>query len=295
MIGILCNSNKIKKLSLTLQNFLNSYRTDESFAVFSIDTIDLVNNTFNGYSVNNSKIEKLHSNIPSVIFNFSKQIRLKNTKKLRKLEETTNIVNASNNINQFMIMQILSSHDNLKKHVLPFKKIDKNTFPEDLSKEKNCLIIPKKFSSTSKLFYIKLENYLYLDEDTLSKMGYIIKCPNLLTSDKKVVVFRTYFQKGNKGEWTLLVSSISTNKITLKTKVINQFQDLSLSIINYVSKFMPSLGNCFIDLIIDSEFNAYFLHAGGWGYNVIDYISKENLQNDFCNNLINYYNYCSSK
>ena len=60
----------------------------------------------------------------------------------------------------------------------------------------------------------------------------------------------------------------------------------SLDVIGYINKFMPGLGQCFVDFILDTKGHPYFLHLGGFDNRLLSGMNGNDLFKSFYKNLL---------
>lgn len=314
MIGFLCNSKEIVNY---YTYYYNSFKTiiekNIPIAFFTINNIDFNNRKVLGITVSKGGIKSSEIQIPRIVFNFSKQCKKDNIKKLKLLceMEEIKIINEANRFNQFMIMEILSSLDSTKKYILPYYKSGEKEIGVDYETEYSFLVIPKVGSSLNRTIYIEqLQAYLginntvhfpYCEENQMkSKIiipfnrSLIIKCPKLIVGESRLAVVRIYVQKVSKNLWKYLYSS-NVNKNIIEQSIMNDLKNISIESISYINNYIPSIGIGFIDFIFDEKMNPYFLHLGGWDRKLLHKKGEKSLHKEFCENLIQCYEYYGFK
>lgn len=67
---------------------------------------------------------------------------------------------------------------------------------------------------------------------------------------------------------------------------VGNLENASLLLINYINHFLPSLGICFIDFMISSDGNPYFLHFNGFNEDFFEQKQQLDFLNRFYKNII---------
>jgi hypothetical protein len=306
MIGILCSDYKEKKYIEQLHSLFKGLkkRYDDPIIVFTVCNIDFNSRTVKGSLVAGEKIEIVQVPIPSIIFNLSLQRDNSGVKSRKVLEEmeVVELVNHINKFNQWMVMDILSSSEKTKKHLLPYhiyNKIDRSYKPE----ENRCYIaMPAKGASLSRVIYaqpdpqselIKGTQYFkkghicdYIDASMCQDVWIFIEVPDLMLNHYQPIIVRCYLQRGHGGSWNLIGKDIYPEELLERRLSLKRIEEPSLLLIDYVSNFMTSLGHCFIDLLLDIDGNPYFLHLGGFEQNFLKAKQTEDFHKYFYNNMI---------
>ncbi|QGU95874.1 hypothetical protein GOM49_12935 [Clostridium bovifaecis] len=308
MIGLLCTSGKEEKYSALFHSIFKSAsrNKNEAIVIFTVNNIDFSNKTFKGSLISGESIKPINFKLPSVIFNLSIQHKPSDIKKIRTLFDMDDftLVNEVNRFNQLMLMEMLSSSESLIKYVLPFTKYTGGTLYTLFKEPSSILIMPQKGSSFSKIIYLEQLNSdidSFID-DINNKVNFILpknyslalKSPKLLSYRNHIPIFRIYVQKGINGIWRLLTSTVNLKEADAPQSSLKELQTIALESINYISKFIPNLGNCFIDFVLATQGNPYFMHLGGWDHKLFSAKLDQSIQKEFCENLINYADFCVS-
>lgn len=297
MIGLLFSNGKLHKYSIKIQQMLNNTIINtESIFAFTIDNIDFSKKTCYGNTISKESILPVTLKLPSVIFNLSVQYTNVNVKKLRQLAELDDVffINEANKYSQLTVMEILSSSNTENKYLVPFAKSSKDTVREQTLHPSNLLMMSTKGASRSKMVYLEM-NKEYLNLSIPKTYSLALSTPQLLTYNSSILIVRSYAQRGEKGNWKFLTSTVNLKEITPPEASLIKLKNATLDINNYIGKFIPSLGVCFIDFILDNENNPYFLHLGGWDYRLLKVLKNKGLQEVFLKNLCDYTKYCNSK
>jgi hypothetical protein len=318
MIGILCNRRKKNLYTEEFHSLFKQYnfRNNISIIVFDLSDINVTNRTVSGNLISDEIISQVTIEVPKIIFNFSFQQKKADIKKLRSIHEMEKVllVNEVNQFNQWMIMEILSSSDIFKNYLMPYKIVEQNTTHSTIEKVNSFLLIPQNGSNLSKTILVKNKNSRFdvyqnariqrvnnkiiqsiLSPNSSKKPWLSLDVPEIIIEDNKPLVQRIYFQREAYGEWTILTGRFLTLEYSGYRVNINNYYGILLAIVKYISNFIPSLGNCYVDLVFDVRGNPYFLHFGGWDQDYI--IKNENIymKNIFARNLLIYSMYYIEK
>ncbi|MCX7902881.1 MAG: hypothetical protein N2486_00065 [Caloramator sp.] len=276
MIGILCNSSDVD----LFRDFVEKNAKDEEILIFNIQDLDYEKNNVKGILVKKDIIIYDYFKIPNIIFNFSIQHDRLNIKKLRSLVEDENIkiFNSSNNINQYMIYEILNSNEVFKPYLMSYSVIDKDTVLLEADSIKNNIIIPIK--GTKKFIYIeKLGEYyeIYKENDIerVLKIGLknslnrllkkkrflVINSPKLIKKNYPFI-FRIILQSG-KLQSLILNGEPLLEEYSLSPNIKKLVEAISIKMFDYIKNFLPNLFLIYFDFIFDLSENPYFLRMGG--------------------------------
>lgn len=283
MIGILCSNGMEEEYSRKLHYWIMEQRKedDEQIVVFTIFNIDLENKAVKGSLLSGKTIKPAEVTLPSTIFNFSLQKDEEGIKIRKALEEMEGLelVNYINKFDQWMIMDMLSAFKSTRKHLLPYyiyDKMERNFKPED---EKSYVIMPSKGASLSRVIYavpdpdsdkVTGSQYFrkghicdYIDASLCQQRWLFIEIPELQINCNHPVVIRVYLQKLQPDKWSVLGRDIYLGKEPEDSSVLEQIDKIAVNAIFHINKFIPSVGHCFIDFMIDKDYKPYFLHIGG--------------------------------
>lgn len=317
MIGILCSNKKIDLYTEYFHSLMKSFISNSTIRViiFTLPNINISDTTVYGNLISEGNIRQVTTEIPQVIYNFSSQRKKADIKKLRAIHEMPNIsfINEVNNFNQWMIMEMISSSKLSQFYLLPYKLLDKNETSLDFDNKNPFILMNANGLNNSKVTFVRRNesNFeIYQDnkyrsfnkktiQDTLGAIvqkgkWLLIKTPELLHYNSKPVIIRFYLQKDGYGRWTILTSkSINSGENNNYFEVNSNYYNIAISIVQYIELYIPTLGNCTVDLIFDSKGNSYFLHLGGWDENII--LQENNnyyLKSTFLRNLMHYAMHC---
>jgi hypothetical protein len=268
-----------EKLHQLFRDFKNEF--DESMIVFTISNIDLKNKSVFGTLISEIKLRKGKAPLPSIIFNFSLQRDDQGIKARKALEEMPEVtfINYINKFDQWMIMDIISSSNKVKKYLLPYyiyDKSERNFRPED---DKKYITMPSRGASLDRVIFaepdpdtdiIRGTQYFkkghisdYIDASLCQQRWLFIEVPDLVLRNSNPVVVRIYMQKTTTKTWIVLDKNINPRIDEKEIPIQDGIEKVALSIIEEINKFLPSLGHCFIDFILSSKGKPYFLHLGG--------------------------------
>lgn len=316
MLGILCSNEKEKKYAESFCKILREGFTNyRSIVVFTISNIDFINRRICGSLVTHINVEPIETELPSIIFNFSFQNKSSDVKKLRYLREMEEVfvINESNRFNQIMIMQIISSSSAFHKYILPYKSYKKTDIDLELEDNSNFLIVPEKGSNNSNVIFIKkLESMIkvYYKNKTqkytkgkirksdleLKKSNYILlEAPKLKLYKNHPYFVRVYIQRGKNGKWKDISKNIYLEEKNDCYVFDENLSSISLEITNYISKFIPDMGICFVDFLYDIHDNPYILHFGGWDYRILLKKHSKEFYRKFLTTLYGYEEYCRNQ
>jgi len=314
MIGILCSNENEEILSEKLHNLFKATKkgTDDTIIVFTILNIDFLEKTVKGSLISGNVIQVISVPLPTVIFNFSIQLKSKCIKARKQLEDIENVelINNVNRFDQSMIMEILSVSDTTVKYVLPYLIYDKNIEDLKLDEYKQYIGIPLKGTSIPNILYKKLQNVTdnVIETNCFKKKSYhgftkaalfqrkriLIEVPELVTNKDEPVVIRTYVQRNYGKNWTVLGRSVFSEYDFTKEITFEEIDEITLNTIRYINNYIPSLGACFIDLLLSTEGKIYFLHLGGIGEAFFELPQEKDFYIRFYKNMIklaSYLNY----
>jgi hypothetical protein len=314
MIGILCSNENEEIFSGKFDSLFKDIKkeNDDTIIVFTISNIDFLEKTVKGSLISGKVIKSVTVSLPSVIFNFSVQLK-SDCIKARKLLEDMEGVELVNNVNRFdqsMIMEILSASETTIKYLLPHYIYDKNIEEFKLDKNKQYISIPLKGTSISKIFYKKPEidsdksiDSYYIEKghvhglmkaSLFERKRILIEAPELLINNDQPVIVRTYVQRNYGKNWEVLGGNIFPECDLSKDVSFEKINEVALNSICYINNYMPTLGECFIDLLLSNDGKVYFLHLGGIGENFLELKQDKDFYKRFYKNLIklaSYLNY----
>ena len=314
MIGILCSNENEEVFSERLHSLLKGIKreNDDNIIVFTILNIDFLEKTVKGSLISGKVIKVATVPLPSVIFNFSVQLKADCIKARKLLEEMEGIelVNNVNRFDQSMIMEILSASETTRKYLLPYYIYDKNLEGFKLNEYKQYIEIPLKGTSISRILYIKpqaasdklIGNYYFEKEHIhglinaalFQRKRILIEIPELVTNNYYPVIVRSYVQKKYGKNWSVIGRDIFPKHDLSNDISFEIINEVVLSSISYINNYMPALGECFIDLLLSNDGKAYFLHLGGIGETFFELEQDKDFYKIFYKNLIklaSYLNY----
>lgn len=285
MVGFLCNQKKEKNFVDYMRNSMKLKNHRIPVLVFSIQNINLYDNTVYGTMISEGTATTLTTALPSLIFNFAVQHTNSHIKKLKQLIEVENLtlINPANSFNQWSIMKMLTSNPQSKKFVLPFVDIpNENTIP-DLQKIGNFIIKPQNGSNFKKIIYCRKTDYgfdLYNTGEiiyshlfdiqsaimpTIRRGKWILSVsPELINYNNRLLIIRSYMYRNCNGIWEVALKTAVSQTEQIYRKAYEKIDAALLQMINDISCFVPDLSFCSIDILLSSDGTPYFLSLGGW-------------------------------
>jgi len=311
MIGILCSNEKEEVLSQRLNKLFKilKKRNDDQLIVFTILNIDFLENTVTGSLISERVVKVSKVALPSVIFNLSVQLKTTCIKARKRLEnmEKVKLVNNVNRFDQSMIMEILQAADKTSKHILPYYLYDKDIVEFKFEESKEYIEIPLKGTGEPKVIYRKSQsaldklistyyqgkNYIHvlLKAVLFHRQQIIIEVPKLANKVDLPIIIRTYVQKYYGKSWVVLGRCSLPEYEFNKDILFKGTDEVVLDAINHINNYMPSLGACFIDLLVGSDGENYFLRLGGIREDFFDINEDLDFYKKFYENLIKFKRY----
>lgn len=306
MIGILCSNENEEVFSEKLYNLFKVIKkgNEDTIIVFTILNIDFLTKTVKGSLISGKVVKVATVPLPSVIFNFSLQLKSECIKARKLLEdmESVELVNNVNRFDQSMIMEILSASDTTIKYLLPYYINDKNIAEFKLDESKRYMEMPLKGTSISKVSYKKPEgasdkligNY-YVEKDHIhglinsalfNRRKILMEVPELVTNNDHPVIIRTYVQRNYGKSWIVLGRNVFPKYDFSKDITFEKINEVALNVISYINNYMPTLGECFVDLLLSNDGKAYFLHLGGLGETFFELEQNIDFYKIFYKNMI---------
>ena len=311
MVGFLCSARKEKRFANHLRKIMMRSLKEQNIyiLVFTMSNMNLIDKTVFGSLITKNSITRLRTIIPSTIFNFSVQYAKSDFKKLMDLMEVENLslINSSNSFNQWTIMKMLTSDLKTRQYIMPFVNITKEATTFNFSKTRNFIVKPQNGTKLSKTIYCRktytgydlynwgetICSHLFSIENaimpTIRTGKWILSIsPELTTYNNRLYVLRSYLQKGNDGEWKVVLKSEvpQTKKVNKKTD--DKIDDSLLQIIRYVNCFILDLHFCSIDLVFSKDGLPYFLNLSGWQNLTPGEPQDEILFQSLCRNMMAY-------
>ncbi len=311
MVGVLCNSKNENALTKDLNTLLGPLikEKEAQLIVFSLPNVNLPKNTVFGSIISDGRISLGEAALPLTIFNLSVQHAKSNIKKMRSLMEIEDIsvINSVNHYNQWAIMEMLSSGGKTGNFILPYFNFNKKDYYSNVSETENFLLKPENGSILPKIIYVKQSAS---GLDLFSKYGsqhchrfdvksiispiiqnkkwILLKAPDLITNNGWLFVKRIYMQKGAKGNWEILFKTSCPQGKNICRSWESKLDNASMQIINYINCFIPDMGICFADFVLDIKGTPYFLNLGGWENKLLSKKWSENIRTTLCKNILEY-------
>jgi hypothetical protein len=313
MIGILCSKDKKKEYIEQLYHFVKEQKSkrDESIIVFAISDIDFNGRKVNGSIISEEVIKEAQLPLPPVIFNMALQRDNPSVKGRKILEEMRGIkvINPINRYDQWMIMELLSASKATKSYVLPYHIYDKKTREFRPEENKSYITMPSKGAKLSRVIYAEPEKdsdrvggtqYFkkghicdYIDASLCQKRWIFIEIPELIVQHNHPVIARVYLQKSSERMWRILGENVYPDMEFENSTVYEKLEKASLIAVKQINNYVTALGYCFMDFIIDTEGNPYFLHLGGITQQFFSNNENKDFYKDFYRNLLNLAGYYS--
>jgi hypothetical protein len=306
MIGILCSNGDERGYAENFHTLFqkSKARDDQSIIVFTVASIDFTEKIVIGSMISAKKIEIVQVNLPSIIFNLSLQRDMNSIKGRKKLEEMKGItlINDVNRYEQSMIMDILYSSKVNQKYLLPYYIYNKAY--RDFTPDENqaYITMPSRGASIGRVIYalpvpgskwITGTQYFkkgqicdYIDASLCQSKWLFIEVPNLMAEHNHPIIVRSYMQKISEKNWTVLGRKVYQAVDIEDAELIKRIERASLTAINYLNYFLPSLGICYIDFIIDTDGNPYFLHFNGFEQDFFEQKQQESFYLNFYKNIL---------
>lgn len=281
------------------KDFVEKNVKNEEVLIFNIQDLDYEKNNVKGILIKKDIIIYDYFKIPDIIFNFSIQYNRLNIKKLRNLveDEKIKVFNSSNNVNQYMIYEILNSNEVFKPYIKSYMIKDKNTILLEANFIKNNIIIPIK--GTKNFIYIEksgeyYEIYKENNIEEVSKLGFknslnrvlkkkrflVIDSPKLIKNNQPFII-RVYLQSDKK-QSLILYEIPLFEKYNLSSNITQLVEVLSIKMFDYIKKFLPNLFLIYFDFIFDLGENPYFLRMGGADISLFN----DKIKNEIYKNII---------
>ena len=306
MIGILCSDGSEREYaqSFHLLHQKAGTKKDDAIIVFSISGIDFAEVVVTGSLISGKTIEISQVPLPSIIFNLSLQCDMTSMKARKRLEEMPEItlINDVNRYDQYMIMDILYSSKVNQKYLLPYYIYDKasrNFKPDDnqayiampsrgssISRVIHAIPVPKSDKITGTQYFKKGQICDYIDASLCQSRWIFIEVPSLISKYNHPLVVRNYVQKSSEKSWEVLGRCLYPQFELEDVEIVNRIDRASLTAINYINQFLPSLGISFIDYVIDTDGNPYFLHFSGFEQDFFEQKQGEGFFRNFYTNLL---------
>lgn len=305
MIGILCNLKMKNKYSAYFHSLMKYSRKGENIPVivFGVSDINLSNNTARGTMVSADKVETATVEIPQIIYNFASIRKRRNKKILRSLTELEgiNLLNEANSFKQWAVMDMLRTFEHAGRYLLPCYAYSRRETDLSFSQGENWLFVPHKGLKKSivyiksvksnfmiycnkKIFKIASSDIYRTLDSIMTKNRWTALCsPRLLTCDGMPHITRVYLQKVDSHLWTVLGQRDVNRVMRPSLKILTRE---ALELIKCIDCFIPGLGICYIDFVLDQEERPYFLALGGWDKYVLNVDRNDKIHRILWKNLL---------
>ncbi len=291
MIGILCNQKDEDVLAMQIHSLLKSeiLANHSSVVVFSLQNLDLNAGIVFGNTVSGQRIRQIETALPDVIFNLSVQYKSRHIKKLRELIglQSIAIINASNKLNQGMIMDMLSSDAAARRFVLPYFRYSVYDPLCGIQGTGSLLIKPENKTGLNR---ITLTDTSFSGVDFSGAKGkkwLCIRVPELVKSGGLPVVVRVHLQRSPEGGWSILKKRVIPEEAEIDVRAAEKADAASLELIRLIHCFLPHLGLCYTDMIFDTGGNPYLLGFGGYDDGLLIGPDRD-MQASLCRTMLGY-------
>jgi hypothetical protein len=305
MIGVLCSDGTERDYAEVFNSLLKKIeaRKEEDIIIFTISNIDFIQMKVIGSLVMEKTVERVQVSLPSIIYNLSLQQNMEGIKARKRLEEMNSVklINDTNRYNQHMIMEILYSSKVTRRYLLPYhiyNKLLRDFKPDD---NQPYIAMPSRGASISRIIYaeptedsdiVKGTQYFkkgqicdYIDASLCQSQWIFLETPNLMVRGNYPIIVRCYLQKSSHKSWKLLDRKIYPDESVCIGNLIRRTELAALAFIDYICKFLPSIGIAFIDFLLDNEGFPYFLHLGGFEKSFFEQEQRDDMLRKFYKNL----------
>ena len=202
-----------------------------------------------------------------------------------------------------MLMDLLLASRSTEKYLLPFHIYNKQERDFKPEEEKAYIAMPAKGAKLSRIIYAQPEagservggtQYFkkghicdYIDASLCQKRWLFIETPELLTHNNHPNVARIHLQKNAGSVWSIIERNLYPANGFEQPSILENIDKASLTVINHVNRYLLDLSYGFIDFIISADGNPYFLHFGGFTFNLFNQKKSDDFYKDFYRNLIN--------
>lgn len=287
MIGVLCNPRDEEKLAQMLHQQLSPQLIGRPMPilVFSIQNLNLIDDSVFGSLVSAEGVTPQKADLPDLIFNFSVQHQLTDIQKLRQLTEDQRltVINPTNRLDQFVVLQALSSSPETSRYLLPFHKINLKRGSAELEKFSRFLLKPLCGTSLAaiqlgryseegcELIGLQGKSQVHVSSlgsdvsPVLQKKSWVLfELPESTPEDEIPSVTRTFFVRDFSGKWNLLTHQCATGREGENGRFGRWLEPVMQNILQTVQHPMPDLVLCFVDLLHLQGQLPCFLSLGGW-------------------------------
>lgn len=282
MIGILCSNNKLNAYIQGLERLLRELALpkEATINVFTINNVNIPDLNILGTLISRAGTRVEKTTLPTIIINLSRQRSSDCIKKLKQLVQVPHIkvINQANRLNQLMIQEIMESSPETKKYLLE-RTVYQNNMDPQLPLNCSYLLMPEKGTSLSSLLYIKggqRYHQIYHSKDSpgfweqstlqLPKGNFILlSTEELFTANNRPIIIRLhgYNLAENNNNWLVYERPLFYNTKSVDKNIIENLDKAFQTTCTYLRKFIPSLGICYADFVINKN-NPILLHIGGW-------------------------------
>jgi hypothetical protein len=280
--------------------------------LFSIDGINLDYHCIRGTILDGNTIREGLCDIPPLIYNFALFSRKENIRKMRTLRKMENItvINPVNRFDQGIIFEMLTALEGSHQFLLPSEALDPTILTEWLQANDTLYLLPEKTYVSPKAAVIKKtkkNNFIIcignFEQVCESKdiQTYILKMVNnknfrlmkgipCMKKEKTPLEIRMYLQKGAEGTWTNplmvvkkgifsqqeMISTSLKNVQNMTNHQVESLTNLTLKIAEYFDFYIPFLGSCTLDFLLEEKGSPYLIYVAGFDQELSTFNQLEN-------------------
>ena len=147
-VGIIYNRQKhareVSKIVKLLQQLADKYRM--SIKLFSIDKLNLTEETVGGLLIKDHSTSELQTGIPALLYNLALHSKSASIEVMRQLRVSPlyRVINPINRFNQTFVYDILSHSGQFADVVLPYRPFRPASVQEDLNLFDKMMVVPEK-------------------------------------------------------------------------------------------------------------------------------------------------------
>lgn len=256
MTGVLCGKQKEKRLARALARRMTEGEGNE-LLVFSLQGLDLTRRAARGTLVTSSGVRPALCPLPAVIANLSAQRVAGGRRLLRALRELPGVtlLNPANTFDQRAVRAMLRSCPKLKRR-LPEAAPGGET-------QGGLLLRPVRGENLRRVLYLRRPASGGMSQSDGREH---LRVPPLLAGENGVLILRSYLCKGAGGRWHVCLRTSEGGPAgDGKTgKSLPAARGIPLAVARCISRYLPDLAFCTVDLVFGEDGGPYFLGLGGW-------------------------------
>lgn len=255
MTGVLCGKRKEKRLARALARRMTEGEGNE-LLVFSLQGLDLTRRTARGTLVTASGVRPALCPLPAVIANLSAQRAAGGRRLLRALRELPGVtlLNPANTFDQRAVRAMLCSCPKLKR-CLPEAAPGGET-------RGGLLLRPVRGENLRRVLYLRRPVSGGMPQTDGRER---LRVPPLLAGENGILILRAYLCKGAGDRWHVCLRTAEGPAGEEKTgKSLPAARGIPLAAARCISRYLPDLAFCTVDLVFGEDGGPYFLGLGGW-------------------------------